>query len=257
MLFSHKISKRYILKLLSDCKYTIETKPCITSTNIVMKEKARSGENEFAVLIASRQTAGRGRMGRSFHSPAETGIYMSILLRPKENINPLLITTDAAVCCARVFENMTGESAEIKWVNDIYMRGRKVCGILTESSLGENGYAVLGIGINVLSPEYGFPEDIKDRAGAVFEHRSAHLRERVAANILQEFMKIYTSGNREELLDEYRKRSMIIGKEILVLKDDGAESATAIAIGDDYSLTIKKKNGETVSLNSGDVSIKI
>ena len=147
-MFTSGISARYIKKALKGYDYKIETKARVTSTNTLMKEAAQNGAAEFSVLAASAQSAGGGRMGRSFHSPSGSGIYMSILLRPHENINPLLITTAAAVCCARVFERMTGVSAYIKWVNDIYINNRKVCGILTESSLGENGYAVLGIGIN-------------------------------------------------------------------------------------------------------------
>lgn len=254
MLFPQKISKRYIEKTLGNSAYNIKVKSCVTSTNTIMKEAARLDAPEFSVLIASQQTAGRGRMGRSFHSPGGTGIYMSILLRPKENANPLLITTHAAVCCTRVFERMTGERAEIKWVNDIYMHGKKVCGILTE---GASGYAVLGIGINVLPPKGGFPDDIKDRAGAIFEKKEPHLRERVILELLREFMEVYEVGNCRELLGEYRERSLVIGKEILILKNDTQEMATALNVADDYSLVVQKENGEISSLNSGDVSIKI
>ena len=260
MFSGRKLSKKIIKKLTKEQSffpYNIEIRDEVTSTNTIMKDEALKGREGFSVLIASRQSGGKGRMGRSFYSPGKTGIYMSILLRPDKNTNPLHITTDAAVCCARVFERMTGERAEIKWVNDIYMRGRKVCGILTESSLGDNGYAVLGIGINVISPQKGFPEDIKDRAGAVFEKKSVSLREKVVSEILCEFIKIYKDSDRALLLEEYRDRSMIKGKEILILKGDSEENATAIDIADDYSLIVKKENGETEKLNSGDVSIKI
>lgn len=237
--------------------YNIETRNVVTSTNTIMKKEASDGKEEFSVLIASSQSEGRGRMGRSFHSPGKTGVYMSILLRPDKKENPLHITTDAAVCCARVFEKLTGERAEIKWVNDIYMRGRKVCGILTESSLSDNGYAVLGIGVNVTMPKKGFPDDIKDRAGAVFSRNSKHLREKVASELLCEFLKIYSGWNRTALLEEYKERSMLKGKEILILKGDKTEIATAIDVADDYSLIVKKENGETEKLNSGDVTIKM
>ena len=254
MFFFTRMSKKYIQKQLSNSDYTIEVKKCVTSTNTIMKEKARKAAKEFSVLIASQQTAGRGRMGRSFHSPRGTGIYMSILTKMPENSNPLLITTDAAVCCARVFERMTGERAEIKWVNDIYMGEKKVCGILTE---GAGGYAIVGIGINVIPPKEGFPDNIKSRAGAVFEKNKPHLREDIIVQFLQEFIKIHKNTNREVLLKEYRDRSIITGKEIFILKNDGQEKATAIGIADDYSLIVKKENGEKCNLNSGDVSIKI
>ena len=219
-----------------------------------MKERAGFTPEEFSVLIASEQTAGRGRLGRSFHSPKDTGVYMSILFKIKEEQNPLLITTDAAVCAVRVFEKMTGEQAKIKWVNDIYMNGRKVCGILTEG-IGE--YAVLGIGINILPPKKGFPDDIKDRAGVVFKKREKYLRERVIVEFLREFMSIYQNHDYKKILFEYKEHSMLIGSRILILQNGTEETATALGIGDDYSLIVKKDTGEICNLNSGDVSIKI
>ena len=253
MLFN-TISKKYIKNHLEGSPYNIEVKRRVSSTNTLMKERAHCDEKEYSVLIASMQTAGRGRMGRRFYSPKNTGVYMSILFRIRENQNPLLLTTDAAVCLARVFEEMTGEKAEIKWVNDIYMNKRKVCGILTE---GVGKYAVLGIGINVLPPKKDFPDDIKGIAGSVFKKRGAYLRERVIVKFLSEFMNVYQNPERETLLKEYKERSMILGREILILKSEERETATAINIADDYSLIVKKENGEITSLSSGDVSIKI
>ncbi len=246
------ISKKYIKEKLKDTPYKIAVRNSVTSTNTIMKEHAVKENCEFNVLVASKQTAGRGRMGRSFYSPAQSGVYMSVALRNEENENPLLITTDAAVCAARILEKMSGKKAYIKWVNDIYVDGRKVCGILTE---GVGKYAILGIGINVLPPKGEFPDDIKDRAGAVFEKKKPHIREDVIINFLQEFMNIYKNRQGETLLQEYRKRSMIIGKEILILGTD--EKAIALEIEEDYSLVVKKENGEKVNLSSGDVSIKI
>jgi len=218
-----------------------------------MKERASEEDCGFSVLIASKQTAGRGRMGRTFYSPSKSGVYMSVALEIEEGKNPLLITTDAALCAARVFERLSGKEATIKWVNDIYIDARKVCGILTE---GVGKYAILGVGINVFPPRKDFPDDIKDRAGAVFEKKNLHIREKVITEFLIEFMRIYKE-ERNSLLEEYRTRSMIIGKEIIILANDKNEKATALAIADDYSLVVRKENGETVNLSSGDVSIKV
>ncbi len=253
----NNISKEYIEKELSDSLYKIEVAQSVTSTNSIMKNRAKEGDGEFSVLIAAHQSSGRGRVGRSFHSPRDTGLYMSILLKPQDKLNPLFITTDAAVCCARVFERMSKKRASIKWVNDIYIDSRKVCGILTEGASGENGYAVLGIGVNVIPPKEGFPEDIKDRAGCVFDENAPFLREKVAAEILKEFYKIYTFENRNDLLCEYRERSMVIGKEIEIIKDDTNEKAFVLSIDEDYSIVIKKQNGDIVRKNSGEISIKI
>ncbi len=244
------ISKKYIKENLKDTPYKIEVKNSVTSTNTIMKERAKKGDCDYSVLIASKQTAGRGRMGRNFYSPQKSGLYMSVTLKLKAGENPLLITTDAAVCAARVLEKMSGKEALIKWVNDIYIDSRKVCGILTE---GVGEYAVLGIGINIFPPKGGFPEDIKDKAGAVFEKKLPHIREYVAINFLREFFSVYQKQERATMLSEYKTRSMILGREILILNTN--EKATALDIADDYSLVVKKENGETVSLSSGDVSI--
>ena len=253
MLIGKGISKKYITKKLGG-DYTITTRRCVTSTNALLKEEAKRGKSEFSVLIAGRQTAGRGRLGRSFHSPDSTGIYMSILLKLDEKQNPLFITTDAAVCLVEAIEELTGEKAQIKWVNDIYLRGKKVCGILTERV---GNYAVLGIGINVLSPRKGFPDDIKDRAGAVFDKTEKFLRERVIVKVLSKFKEIYNSSDRQKLLEKYITCSMVIGKEIMILKEDGDEMAQVLGIDENYSLVVKKEDGEVYRLSSGDVSIKM
>lgn len=252
MLFN-KISERYIKNALKGTPYSIQVKKKVTSTNTLMKEAAQNGEEEFSVIIAEEQTGGRGRLGRSFYSPRNSGIYMSILFRHAINKNALLITTDAAVCCSRVFEKMTGKDAKIKWVNDIYMNDRKVCGILTESGCGETPYAVLGIGINVVPPKEGFPQDIKDRAGAVFEKRSYRLREKVIIALLKEFIN---NGDRENFFDEYKKRQLVLGKEIEVIKNHTVEKAVVLDLNTDYSLLVQKENGEREDLFTGDVSIK-
>ncbi|MBQ8391017.1 MAG: biotin--[Clostridia bacterium] len=251
------LSKEYIEERLMELPFKIQVEETVSSTNTLMKEYGHNNGEEYSVLIASSQSGGRGRMGRNFYSPKNTGIYMSILLRPKKGTNPLNITTDAAVCCARVFEKMTGKNAEIKWVNDIYMNGKKVCGILTESCLGDKPFAVLGIGVNVLPPKEGFPEDIKNRAGAVFTEDSPFIREEVIIGLLREFFNTYGNPARSLLFEEYKKRSMIIGKDILILRNDGEEGAKAIGINEDYSLIVRKENGEIENVCSGDVSIKL
>lgn len=252
-----KLCVEYIKKELGCMIPKVEVYDCVDSTNTMMKEIAKKGGEDLSVIIASEQTAGRGRMGRTFHSPEGTGLYMSILVEIKKDENPLLITTDAAVAISRVFDKMTGKRALIKWVNDIYMDNKKVCGILTEGIIGEKCYGVLGIGVNITEPEKGFPEDIKTRAGSVFSQYEPYLREKTAAEILKEFIKVHRNTEKNICLKEYRERSMIIGKEIEIIKNGIYENAVALEIADDYSLTVKKENGEICSINSGDVSIKM
>ena len=134
----------------------------IDSTNIRMKEFAENGEPEWSVVISGSQTMGKGRLGRTFFSPSDTGIYMTILLRPF--ISPedtTKITTAMAVAVAETIEDISGEKTDIKWVNDIYISDKKVCGILTESSFDAKTnslkYSFVGVGINVYNPSDNFP----------------------------------------------------------------------------------------------------
>ena len=251
------MDKKYIENELSDSPYKIEVQESVTSTNLLLKEKARDGENEFSVLIASRQTAGRGRRGRTFFSPGNTGLYMSILLRPEDDATSLNVTTDAAVVYARALEKVSGKKTQIKWVNDIYIDGKKVCGILAESNLDENRYIVLGIGVNVIYPEQGFPEDIDKTACALFEQKTAYAREKTAVCILREFMNIYQNRDEEKILEEYRIRNIVPGKDIDILKNGECEKGHAIGIDDDYSLIVKKVTGEIIKISFGDVSVRI
>lgn len=249
-----KLDKSFIEKELCDFPYTITVRDCVTSTNSILKEEAKCGKEEYSVLIASTQTEGRGRMGRSFFSPDNSGLYMSVLLRPNGVINPVHITTDAAVAVATAIERVSGKTTGIKWVNDIYIDGRKVCGILAESSLGENSFVIMGIGINVSPPESGFPDDIKMRAGSIFEEKEEYLREKIAVEILKE---LYFVKSDADTLNEYRSRSIIIGKEIDIIKNDTAERGVALEIDNDYSLVVKKEDGSIEKLSSGDVSIRV
>ena len=251
------MNKEYIKKALRHNIPKIDIYDSLESTNTLMKEEAKKGAKEFSVIIASMQSNGRGRMGRSFFSPCGSGLYMSILLRPKKDINPLYITPFAAVAVSNAFERISGKSAQIKWVNDIYVDNRKVCGILTEASLGENGYSVLGIGVNVFMPDGGFPDDIKMRAGALFEKEEEYIREKVATLIINEFIDIYKAFDKEKMLSEYTKRSLVLGKEIDIIENGKTETATAISVDDEFSLIVKKEDGMLYTLNSGDVSIKI
>lgn len=243
-------------------KLNIEVKKTVTSTNALLKEKASAGAPEGTVLIALSQTAGRGRFTRSFFSPADSGIYMSILLRPRISAeNATLITTAAAVAVAEAAENLSGRKTGIKWVNDVLIDGKKICGILTEASLniesGELDYAVLGIGLNVYEPEDGFPDQIKNIAGAIFKERGAGQKSRLAAAVLEGFFKYYESLSERSFLSAYKERCIVLGKQINVLSQDGSRPATALDIDENCRLCVKYSDGSQTLLSSGEVSIKI
>ncbi|MDO4960439.1 MAG: biotin--[acetyl-CoA-carboxylase] ligase, partial [Eubacteriales bacterium] len=156
--------------------YNIECVDVIDSTNTAVKARAAAEPGEGLIIIARQQTAGRGRMGRRFHSPMGTGVYMSILLRPKMPASDAVhITAAAAVAAAEAIEEVCPAigpgGVQIKWVNDLFLDDKKICGILTEAGISvENTYleyAVLGLGFNIRTPEGGWPEEIKDTAGSL------------------------------------------------------------------------------------------
>ncbi len=242
-------------------KIDLEIRETVGSTNTVVKELAEQGAPEGTVLIADRQTAGRGRLGRSFHSPSGTGLYMSILLRPGFSAEDALsITTAAAVAVAAAVEKVTGETAKIKWVNDVYLRGRKICGILTEAaadlSSGGLRYAVLGIGVNVLEPEGGFPEEISDVAGALFAKApETDVRAALAAEILNFFWEYYKALPVRTFLSEYKRRSLLTGMEIAFTRGNEQSRGTVLGIDDKARLLVELDNGGTEAFSAGEVQI--
>ena len=236
----------------------------ITSTNTVLKTMAAEGAEEGLVLLAEEQSKGRGRLGRSFYSPPATGLYMSILLKPKEEaIKSVRLTTSAAVAVALALEELSGNETQIKWVNDIYMNEHKVCGILTEASVdcesGLMNYAVVGIGINTLKPEDGFPAELKKIAGSAFSNTEtvSNLRCRLAASVLDRLMEFYRNPESDSCYTEYKKRSFLLGKNINILRQDQQPiPATAIDIDRDYSLIVRLRDGSTAKIQSGEVSVR-
>ncbi len=241
--------------------FILDVRQCVTSTNTLAKALAAEGAKEGTVIIASEQTEGRGRLGRSFYSPGSTGIYLSLILRPKLNLeDSLLITTGTAVAVAKAIEKTAGVKAGIKWVNDIFVEGRKVCGILTEASIDfENGgleYAVVGIGVNVSTAD--FPDSIQGIAGSLFTSKPEDqpITSLLAAEILNQMAECMDTLTDRKYLLEYRKRQIIIGKNILVLKGKESRPAKAIAIDDQARLIVEYEDGTQETLSSGEVSIR-
>ncbi|MBE6870405.1 MAG: biotin--[acetyl-CoA-carboxylase] ligase [Ruminococcaceae bacterium] len=240
---------------------TVTAKRHVSSTNTVLREQAEKGAEHGSVFVASSQSAGRGRMGRSFFSPDDTGIYMSILLRPSFDAEKAsLITCAAAVAVCKAIEKVCGADVRIKWVNDIFLGGKKVCGILTEASFsmesGKLEYAVLGIGINVYKPEGGFPCEIESIAGYIAEKREKKLRSRLTAQIINEFFSIYGEYEAFDFVDEYKARSFVIGKKVKIIRGDTVKNATVTDIDGKCRLLVEYENGEKDALSSGEISIR-
>lgn len=232
------------------------------STNILLKEKAFDGAEEGTVIIAGEQTAGIGRMGRSFFSPGNTGLYMSLLLKP--HIKPeesVFITTAAAVAVCKALEKNGVGKTGIKWVNDIYIDGKKVCGILTQGNIDsvkkELNFAVLGIGINIYEPQGGFPSEIKKIAGAAFSFEKENLRNRIVADFLEAFFEIYSNFKDKSYIDEYVKRSIVIGRRVDVITSNDVKNATVMGIENNCKLHVVYDNGVEDFLDSGEISLKL
>lgn len=240
----------------------IDVRESVTSTNTVLKELAEQGGREGMVVIAHRQTQGKGRLGRSFYSPRGGGLYMSILLRPAFPAEEALsITTAAAVAVARAIDEVTGDRALIKWVNDVYFHGRKVCGILTEASVDfETGglqYAVLGMGTNLTPPEGGFPPEAAQVAGALFpENAPPGARTQLAAAILNHFFTYYKAMPQRTYMDEYRSRSLLTGMGINFMEGSTQREGTVLGIDSQARLLVKLPNGTQRCFGAGEVNIQ-
>lgn len=226
----------------------------VTSTNTVAKKMAAEGAKNGTVIIAEEQTAGKGRRGNSFFSPAKTGLYMSIILRAEElsaDTDLYTICAGCAVCGA--VERLTEKKPLIKWVNDIYLDGFKICGILSEATadieIGCIDSIVIGIGINLTTDD--FPDDIKKKAGALGESLP---RSRVAAAVIEELFRCL-NRSREENIEDYKRRSLVLGKEVGFVKDGKELVGRAVDIDSSGQLIVETAQG-LVTLNSGEISIK-
>lgn len=248
--------------LTTDFPVSLDVQRAVSSTNTVLKSLAEQGAPEGTVLVAESQTAGKGRLGRNFHSPIGTGIYLSVLLRPHCTAErSLFITTGAAVAVCKAIEKLTDQQPRIKWVNDIYLNEKKICGILTEAAVNfENGglsYAVLGIGVNVAEPPDGFPEEIREIAGALFDGECpVEMRSRLAASILDEFFVLYTDLENSSFIEEYKKRSFLTGRHITFQLGNELLTGTVTGISDEAYLLVRLDSGEERAFSAGEVQIK-
>ncbi len=242
----------------------IEVVDRLPGTNAALRARADAGAQEGLVLIAQAQSAGRGRGGHSFYSPPG-GLYLSVLLRPEIGARQAVgLTAMAAVAAARAAEKLCHTPIKIKWVNDLWKDGKKVCGILTEAALDlESGmldYAVLGLGFNVVAPAEGWPEDLRDVAGALYDGAPAPgARAALAAAFLNEFWPMYRAGSRSGYLDDYRRRQALAGHAVWVTPRRGTpRRAVALGIDDDCNLVVRF-DGESrpTVLNSGEASVRL
>lgn len=233
----------------------------IDSTNEEAKRFLSQGYAKQALFVAESQTAGKGRRGRSFYSPAETGLYMSLLFTTKEALEDVIfVTTAASVIVARAIETLTGETVKIKWVNDLYLRNRKVCGILTEAVLptpqcGETGI-VVGIGINVTTEH--FPEQLAETAGSLGRKENADVtKARLTEEITKGLISFLENVKDRTCMEEYRRRSMVIGQSITCFDGAGSYEAFALDIDENGGLVVETAEGECKVLHTGEITIRL
>ena len=259
------LSEAAIVPLLSEALkgHRVIAHKTIDSTNLEAKRIVNEDPTFEGVILSEEQTKGRGRLGRVFYSPSESGLYMSLVLRPVADLdNATLITTAAAVAVCQAIETLTGKKPQIKWVNDIFLDGRKVCGILTEGIMDMEsrtiGTIILGIGLNFREPETDFPDEIQSIAGTLFDKKNAAVtRNQMVAEILNRFYLLYPDLVKRSYLDEYRKRCFVLGEQVTFPQGNETIEAKAIAIDNDGGLVVALPNGETKILTFGETSIKI
>lgn len=253
-----------IIKSYMKSPVKIEYIPNVTSTNDIIMEYGRQGREEFIAVVADSQSSGRGRKGRIFYSPDNAGTYFSILLRPNINFSEsLYITTAAAAAVTEAMKQLYNMDTEIKWVNDVYYNGRKICGILTEAHIdmesGTVDYAALGIGINVFEPENSYHKDIKNIAGAAFCRSmfDNKIRCEITAKVIDIFYEYYKNLSDMTFLNTYKSRSFLTGKNVTIEKNGIVQKAFVKGIDDKCRLSVMLENGIEENLNSGEVNLSL
>ncbi len=229
----------------------------IGSTNDEAKKLARAGAVHGTLVLANTQTSGRGRGKNSFHSPEDTGIYMSVIIKPKSRKTDTLYTVAAAVAVRRVLDRYTDKKAEIKWVNDIYISERKVCGILCEAvrdnDSQEISAIICGIGVNLKCPTAPFPEEIKAKAGYVTDKEVS--KERVAAELAVELLAVIDLEN-DALIREYSDNMMLRGREVYYKENETLKKAKVTGVDCTGGLVVRDSQNKEQILRSGEVHIE-
>lgn len=224
----------------------------IGSTNDFLKSLSTDESRENFVVVADEQTKGKGRLSRKFFSP-KGGLYFSILIRPNDEAVLNSLTALAAICVCDAVEKVCGDSASVKWVNDVLIGDKKCSGILVETTENLKGFAIVGIGVNIGDGKVD--ESIKDIACGVTKN-GRDTKWKLLAAILENFKNLCTNFDRKKIADEYKARCSTVGKRVRVVPNDGNEYfAVAEALDDDLRLVVRDDNGDVRSLYSGEVRI--
>lgn len=230
----------------------------VTSTNDEAKRLVASGNNNMLLIVADEQTAGRGRNGHSFYSPSQTGIYMTIVIHPQLKMTVATSATTAAACAVvSAIQTLTEKKPKIKWVNDVFLDGKKICGILTEAvSDFESGTVqslFVGIGINMSTTD--FPQELNGVAASLCCENVT--RNALAALITANFLEYAKCLEKKAHMPFYKEHSFVLNKRITYLENNIQKEATAVDIDDNGGLIVKDDNKNLHTLQSGEISVKI
>ncbi len=230
----------------------------IDSTNNEAKRLIADGKGGMALIVAEGQTAGRGRQGKSFYSPEKTGIYMTLSFPARLAIqDAVFVTGAAAVAVWRAIYALTGIETKIKWVNDLYMGEKKICGILTEAisdlETGLVQHVVIGIGINYSTQD--FPTELQNIAASLAPVGVE--RNRMIAAVVDELLDVFSNPKDEGHMALYRQQSMVIGREILYVQNGIEQSARAVDIDETGGLVVELPSGTKETLRSGEISLRV
>lgn len=235
----------------------------VDSTNSYLKREALSGAPHGTVAVANCQSAGRGRMARSFLSPPDRGVYLSVLLRPQLSPEALMGTTGmAAVAVCRAVERVSEAEVGIKWTNDLVLGGKKLCGILTEMALeGETGmtqFLVIGAGVNVSHSREDFGPQVAEIATSLALEGFFVSRPALAAAMVEELYRLSESlgGDTKDWAEEYRRRCVTLGRDVQLLWTEGRETARALDIDDQFGLVVRRADGSVTTVRTGEVSVR-
>ncbi|WP_029277151.1 biotin--[acetyl-CoA-carboxylase] ligase [Carnobacterium jeotgali] len=235
----------------------------IDSTNNEARKIAIKDSINQGLVLSEEQTKGRGRMGKTFYSPNQTGVYMSFFLKPNLDMaDAPLVTTATAVAVCLAIEKLTAKKPQIKWVNDIYLDGTKICGILTEAvsdfESGKIETLIVGIGLNVKEPLTGFPAELDTIAGSLISSKETENinRNRLIAEIANQFDGLYQTIEERSFLEDYKKRCFVIGKKITFKERKQEFEAIPIDIDPQGGLVVQMADGQKRILSYGEISIK-
>ncbi len=245
------LDREKIIKNLSDTQTEVIVYDTIGSTNDVAKQLCRESQKQFLVL-ANEQTNGRGRQGKTFFSPKDSGLYFSLTVNTDgPDFDFTGVTCAVAVACVRAIEKLTDLRPQIKWVNDIYISGRKVCGILVQAVSNNNRIEklIIGVGINISTEN--FPDDIRNIAGSLDKNLDRSIFAAEIVNNIRELLNL----NPTDYIGEYKNKSNVIGKEIIYIQNNISHCATAVDIDEKGGLVVEE-NEKKITLTSGEISLR-